>query len=98
MTKGVILETLKSFKRDKKSGARRVDCRVLYLFFDMMGGCLTKVVDDSPRSGAIPDLLNKTFITLIVKVSKPSSFNKFRSISLCDLLYTLITKVIADRM
>jgi hypothetical protein len=42
--------------------------------------------------------LNLTFIALIPKVDKPSSFGDFKPISLCNLAYKIIAKIIAIRL
>jgi hypothetical protein len=40
--------------------------------------------------------LNSTFLTLIPKVNKPTSFGDFRPIALCNLTYKIITKLIKN--
>jgi hypothetical protein len=40
--------------------------------------------------------LNSTFLALIPKSNKPQTFGDYRSISLCNLVYKLISKVIAN--
>ncbi len=42
--------------------------------------------------------LSATYIALIRKVVRPYSFNEFIPISLCNLIYKLITKSIANRI
>lgn len=42
--------------------------------------------------------LNATFITLIPKKDNPESFSNFRPVALCNLVYKLVTKIIADRL
>ena len=49
-------------------------------------------------AGLIPETLNSTFITLIPKFDRPASFGDYRPIALCNLLYKLITKIIAERL
>ena len=55
-------------------------------------------MEESHQSGTIPEILNTTYITLIPKVDKPIGFHEYRPISLCNLLYKLISKVIAVRL
>lgn len=42
--------------------------------------------------------LNHTYIALIPKVHKPRKVTKFRPISLCNVIYRIIAKTIANRM
>jgi hypothetical protein len=42
--------------------------------------------------------LNSTFLTLIPKANKPISFDDFRPISLCNLCYKVISKIISNRI
>lgn len=43
------------------------------------------------------DLVNLTDIVLIPKLPKPISLTNFRPISLCTVLYKIMTKTIANR-
>lgn len=57
-----------------------------------------EVVKESRKFGVIRASINTTFISLIPKVDKPSTFDDFRTISLCNCLYKLILKVISKRL
>ena len=49
-------------------------------------------------SGIVPDFINTTFITLIPKIKNPRKVSDFRPISLCNVFYTLLAKVVANRL
>ena len=55
-------------------------------------------MDCARVSGFVPPSLNSTFLALIPKKERPSTFADFRPISLCNLLYKLISKIIAVRL
>jgi len=59
---------------------------------------LWKVVEDSHHSGLILPVPNSTFLTLIPKVDKPAEPASFRPIALCNVIYKIITKFIANRL
>lgn len=42
--------------------------------------------------------INSTFIAVICKVKDPKKVNDFRPISLCNVLYKIITKTLTNRM
>ena len=47
------------------------------------------------NSGTMPPLLNHTFISLIPKIKSPKRAKDFHPISLCNVMYKLISKSIA---
>lgn len=59
---------------------------------------LTSAVLSFLNSGRILREINKTFLALIPKNNNPTSVDQFRPISLCNVLYKLISKVLANRI
>ena len=50
------------------------------------------------NTGIIPPSINHTYITLIPKVKSPKHVSEFRPIALCNILYKLVSKVLANRL
>lgn len=42
--------------------------------------------------------MNETLVVLIPKVPNPDSLKQFRPISICNVIYKIITKLIASRL
>lgn len=67
-------------------------------YWQHIGYYVTKVVLSCLNSGKIPFDLNYTYLTLIPKVKSPKRVTKFHPIALCNVLYKLISKVLANRL
>jgi hypothetical protein len=50
------------------------------------------------NSGVLPSFLNRTNIALIPKTKNPVSVTDFRPISLCNVMYKMISKILANRL
>lgn len=49
-------------------------------------------------TSTVPEEVNKTLVSLIPKVDNPDSIKMFRPISLCNVVYKVISKIIVDRL
>ena len=63
-----------------------------------MGNDVTHVVLNVPNGGDLVPSLNHMYVVLIPENQSPSEISDFRLISLCNVIYKLITKVIANRL
>ena len=67
-------------------------------YWDSIGDDVSCAILSYFNSSSIPASLNHTHITLIAKIKNPESVSDFRPISLCNILYKLISKVLANRL
>ena len=67
-------------------------------FFNLLGGDVLAAAELSRLEGQMEGALNSTFIFFIPKKDKPLTFLDFRPISLCNLIYKLIAKIVALRL
>lgn len=87
-----------SFQKDKSPGPAGWPIEFFLGFYDFFGEELLNVIEESRKAGFIHGPFNSTFIALIPKSAKPDSFDEFRPIALCNCIYKIISKVIAQRL
>ena len=63
-----------------------------------MGWDLLNVMEEVRTIGYISQSLNSTIIALIPKIYNPSSFEEFRMIALCNLVYKIISKMVIEQI
>ena len=64
----------------------------------VMGDSVNVVVLDYLNSGLMVPKINHTNIVLVPKVKSLEKMSDFRSISLCNVIYKIISKVLANRL
>ena len=67
-------------------------------FWTIVGQDITNACLSALNSSSLPSNINHTFITLIPKMKSPTSAKDFRPISLCNVVYKLIAKVLVNQM
>jgi hypothetical protein len=93
-----LKDTIDKMPKDKSPGPDGWTQELFQHFFEIMGMDMLNVVEESRLTGKILGALNATFFTLIPKSSKPVNFNDFRPIALCNFMYKVISKTIANRL
>lgn len=71
---------------------------VFHTFWDLIKEEVWQVVEESRFFHWLLPSLNSTFIALIPKEENISTPDKFRPIALCNVIYKVISKVIANRL
>ena len=67
-------------------------------YWTEVGMGVTQAVLSYLNSGSILKSINHTFIALIPKVNNPKRVSNFRPISLYNVIYKIISKVLANRL
>lgn len=67
-------------------------------YWDMVRKDVIEAALETLNVGTLRSLLNHTFITLVSKKKRPKKIFDFCPISLCNVLYKIIAKVIANRL
>ena len=85
------------------SPSRLRDQTVCHLFFfqsfwSVVGGDNSMVILNCLNNFHIPSKLNRPFVTLIIKVKSLERIFEYRPISFCNVLYKLVSKVVANRL
>lgn len=98
VSKDELLSTLKSFKKDKSPGPDGWTVEFLIHFFDIIKDNLLRMVEGTRMAGNINQKLTSTYIALIPKKGDAQNFQDFRLISLCNISYKIVSKIIAERI
>ena len=67
-------------------------------YWNIVGSDISHAVLDFLTSRRMLGCINFTHIALIPKVKAPNCMSEFRPISLCNILYKIISKVLVNRM
>lgn len=93
-----IRKAVFSISTDKSPGPDGMNAMFYQQHWDVGGPLVSKAVLDCLNGMAELDLINSTLVTLIPKVKEPRSVGDFRPISLCNMLYKIISKVLINRL
>jgi len=93
-----VEKILELMPKDKSPGLDGWTQEIFHHLFDIMGKYLLNATEETRISGKVIGSLNYTFMNLIPKDSKPSSFHEYRQIYLCNFVYKFVTKLITSRI
>ena len=93
-----VKEAAFSMHQDKSPGPDDLNPAFYQTFWDVVGPDVVSVCEKFWHTRALSEGLNATYIVLIPKKDAPHTMGDFRPISLCNVLYKIITKVLANRL
>jgi hypothetical protein len=97
-TREEVKEALDSMGDLKAPGADGMPVVFYKKFWSLVGDQVVSEVLQVLRGGSIPEGWNETIVVLIPKVQKPERLKDLRPISLCNVVYKLVSKTIANRL
>eukprot|EP00253_Pinus_taeda_P028396 PITA_28396 len=89
---------MKQLKEGKASGPNGFSTTFFHSFWDLIKEEVWQVVEESGSLHWLLPSLNSTFIALFRKEERTITPTKFRPIALCNIIYKVISKVIANRL
>ena len=93
-----IKSALFSMSPDKAPGADGMSPIFFQKFWNIIKNDMVKAVQSFFHSGHLLKNVNHIVITLIPKVLNPTSLKLYRPISLCNTMYKIIAKILANRL
>ena len=97
-TRDRVEAALKQMHPTKAPGPDSMSAIFFQKYWDMVGNDIMRLVLNVLNSNMSIVDINRTNFTLIPKINSPSRLFDFRSISLCNVVYKLVSKVIANRL
>ncbi|GAU22925.1 hypothetical protein TSUD_326970, partial [Trifolium subterraneum] len=98
ITKVEIQQALFHMHPDKSPGPDGFNPAFYQRFWEQCSDDIFSVASTWLERGYFPTSLNETNICLIPKCDNPTSMKDLRPISLCNVLYKMISKVLANRL
>jgi len=96
-TQEEVWEALKEMGELKALGADGMPVLFYKKFWSMVGEKVKEVLA-IPNGADMPEGWNETVIVLIPKISSPEKLKDLRPISLCNVVYKIILKVLANKL
>ena len=97
-TKEEVLSALKQLHPYKSPSPDSMSALLFQKYWSIVGNNVTNLVLNVLNSGMSMAEINKTNIALVPKCKNPLRMTNFRPISLCSVVYKLISKTLANRL
>jgi hypothetical protein len=98
ITQEEVNQAVKTMPPGKAPGPDGFTTDFFHYCWDLIKHEVWEVIEESRASGLVLPALNATFLTLIPKEERVTNPKQFRPIALCNVIYKIITKVIANRL
>jgi len=93
-----VEEAMAQIKDGKAPGPDGFIANCFHEFWELVSTEVWELVEESRTMHWILPSLNSTFLALISKGAESNTPDKYRSIALCNVIYKLISKVLANRL
>jgi len=93
-----VRQVLKEMQNGKAPGPDGFNVDFFKACWHIVKEEIVDVVEASSRSKTILKALNTSFLSLIPKQDRAQAANKYKPIALCNVVYKIISKVVANRL
>ncbi|CAL1387380.1 unnamed protein product [Linum trigynum] len=95
---GEVRKTVFSMGSKQAPGSDGFTGKFFKSFWDIVGGSVIEAVCSFFRTSTMLKSFNHTWLTLIPKVENVVTMTQLRPISLCQFVYKIVTKIMAERL
>jgi hypothetical protein len=89
------MSSIGDYKAPGLDGLHAIFCKK---FWNIYGDEITQKILQALLTGIIPEGWNETTVVLIPKIDSPELVTQYRPISLCNIIYKIISNMLASRL
>lgn len=98
VTREEVRKAVFSMHSDKSPGPDGLNQTFYQRFWNIVGTDVVNFCNKFIIDGELPNGINHTLVCLILKVKQPEKMTDMRPISLCNVLFRVLSKVLANRL